>query len=155
MHASRCSAWGLRQDSPFTLTPVVRMGLAIVGMILLGLLATAATLKPAERGYGTHQQLGLPPCTFQSLAGLRCPSCGMTTAWAHLMRGHVIQAAASNAGGLALGFVALAMGPWTLLSGIRGRWIGGRPSDVLAVTVTASLVAITMIDWAVRLFLMG
>ena len=39
----------------------MRCGLAAFGIVLLGLLATAACLRPNQRGYGTHRQLGLPP----------------------------------------------------------------------------------------------
>lgn len=123
-----------------------------VGLVLVGLLGTAAMLPPAERGYGTHRQLGLPPCSFMTLTGSRCPSCGMTTAWAHMMRGRVIQAAASNVGGLALGVVAAGVGPWALASGLRGRWMIGRPRESWAVALTAGVVTVTLIDWALRLY---
>ncbi len=39
----------------------------------------AATLEPATGGYGTHEQLGGPPCSFLVRTGWPCPSCGMTT----------------------------------------------------------------------------
>ena len=55
-------------------------------------LALAARLAPSERGYGTHQQLGLPPCSFPALTGFPCPSCGWTTAFAHVAHLQVVQA---------------------------------------------------------------
>jgi hypothetical protein len=112
-------------------------------------------LKPDERGFGTHQQLGLPPCTFKVLAGVRCPSCGMTTAWSNLMRGRMTQAAAANMGGVALGVTAVGLGPWALVSGIRGRWLWGRPRDSFTVAVMSGIVGVTLIDWGVRIFLTG
>ena len=55
-------------------------------------LALAARLSPSGRGYGTHQQLGLPPCSFVIVTGLPCPSCGWTTAFAHVAHLQVLQA---------------------------------------------------------------
>jgi hypothetical protein len=143
------------KDSPFAIGPWTRCGLAATGAVLIGLLATAAMLKPDERGFGTHQQLGLPPCTFKVLAGVRCPSCGMTTAWSNLMRGRFTTAAAANMGGLALGVTAIGLGPWALVSGIRGKWLWGRPRDSFTVAVMSGVVGVTLIDWGIRIFLTG
>jgi len=49
-------------------------------------LAVAAWLKPAASGYGTHTQLGLPPCGFLLLTHHPCPSCGLTTCFAWAVR---------------------------------------------------------------------
>ncbi len=47
-------------------------------------------LTPSSAGYGTHQQLGLPPCGFLMITGYPCPSCGLTTSWAYLVRGEIL-----------------------------------------------------------------
>ncbi|HEU0175376.1 MAG TPA: DUF2752 domain-containing protein [Blastocatellia bacterium] len=49
-------------------------------------LITARLLQPSPRGVGTHEQLGLPPCVFLRLTGIPCPSCGLTTCFAHAAR---------------------------------------------------------------------
>ena len=46
----------------------------------VALLSVAAWLTPDELGVGSHQQLGLPPCSMLTLTGYPCPTCGMTTA---------------------------------------------------------------------------
>ncbi|MGV3484744.1 MAG: DUF2752 domain-containing protein [Planctomycetaceae bacterium] len=82
----------------------------LAGAVLLACpLAIAAHLRPATAGLGTHQQLGLPPCTARSLWGVRCPACGMTTSWSHLVRGEVRRSLQANAGGTALGLVTFSV----------------------------------------------
>ena len=114
-------------------------------------LATAAVLRPNQSGHGTHRQLGLPPCTFVVLFGRRCPSCGMTTAWAHLMRGQVAGALRANVGGALLGLLALVAEPWLLISAVRGRWFGWVPSSIVLAWVLSGIVVVTLIDWSIRM----
>lgn len=68
------------------------------GGIVIGLaigLIVCATIEPDPSGTGTHTQLGLPPCLVCQFTGLEhCPSCGLTTGLAHLVRGHWSRAAA-------------------------------------------------------------
>src|SRR5205085_6174191 len=76
------------------LTWAVRAGLVVIAAGLTALFAVALWLDPYGPGgvplaMGTHRQLGLPPCNFQRLTGLPCPSCGMTTSFALLVRGDV------------------------------------------------------------------
>jgi hypothetical protein len=72
-------------------------------------LAIATWLKPAACGYGTHTQLGLPPCTFLRLTHLPCPSCGLTTCFAWAVRFHFWNAFLANPFGILafLGTVSL------------------------------------------------
>jgi hypothetical protein len=56
---------------------------------LLAVLSVAAWLTPSPTGFGTHEQLALRPgaglqtCTWVALTGKPCPTCGMTTSFAH------------------------------------------------------------------------
>jgi hypothetical protein len=134
------------------LRPSQRLLLVGVGGVLLGLLVTAAAIKPDERGYGTHQRLGLPPCTFKVVTGVRCPSCGMTTSWSYLVRGQIVNSVKSNCGGAFLGLLVIVMVPWALLSGIRGRWLWRPFNERTALVAALTLISITLIDWSVRFF---
>lgn len=127
--------------------------LVVGGMVPIALLAIAAMLSPSPRGLGTHQQLGLPPCSLRVLAGLRCPSCGMTTSWSHMMHGQVIESFRANSGGALLALVAAVAGPWAVASGVRGKLIGPMPNEWLVAGLSLGIMAITLVDWGVRLYL--
>ena len=68
---------------------LVQLLLALGCWTVLGL---AFSLQPAADGLGTHEQLGLAPCSFYQLTGRPCPSCGMTTAFAHMAHAQPLQA---------------------------------------------------------------
>lgn len=123
------------------------------GSLLIVLLVTAARLTPSPRGMGTHQQLGLPPCTLVQWFGIRCPSCGMTTSWAYLTKGHVVAAFQANAGGALLALLAALCGPWLAASGVRGRWFVAPPHEWTTLAVGLSVVAVTILQWTFRLSL--
>ena len=65
-----------------------------------GLLGLAKTLVPDPRGFGTHVQLGLRPCSFATMTGRLCPTCGMTTAFAWFVRGRVDRSWRANPAGV-------------------------------------------------------
>ena len=56
----------------------------------LAVLPVAAKLQPSPNGLGSHRQLGLQECQFESRTGIPCPTCGMTTSFAHFVRGQIL-----------------------------------------------------------------
>lgn len=129
----------------------LRIVLAVGGLVLLVPLGLAAALTPSPRGLGTHQQLGLPPCSLKFLFDMRCPSCGMTTAWSHALRGQWPSAFRANAGGALLAAWALLAAPWMLASAARGRWIVRPPAEWMVAAAALVVVGVTLVDWYVRL----
>jgi len=121
-----------------------------VGLSILW--GTALWLRPDARGLGTHQQFGLPPCTVRFLFGVRCPTCGMTTAWACLVRGRVVGAVQANATGALLGGVCLAALPWLIVTAVRGRWWLISPSVEQLAWLTALFVGMALVEWVVRVW---
>jgi len=146
------------QPAPTTLHWFVRVGIALGGAGAIVLLGTAASLQPNVvevapgefRKLGTHQGLGLPPCSFREIAGMPCPSCGMTTSWSHTMRGQLLQALEANIGGTLLAISALVYGPYMLISGIRGRWFLFKFNELYAAVIAFTIIAITIVSWCVR-----
>src|SRR5436190_1772061 len=69
----------------------VRTLLVLIGLGWVTIFVIAIRLDPYRGGTvwreETHTQLGLPPCQFKAVTGIACPSCGMTTSFALLMRG--------------------------------------------------------------------
>ncbi|MFO0906638.1 MAG: DUF2752 domain-containing protein [Pirellulales bacterium] len=127
-----------------------RIALGTVGVVLVGLWTVALWLSPDPQGYGTHRQLGLPPCSIVQWTGQRCPACGMTTSWSLLIRGRIWSATEANAGGMLLGLAALAAAPWTLLSAWRGRWWGCVPDERILALLLGVILSVAMIDWGLR-----
>jgi len=126
---------------------------AALGLGLSVPLIVASTLEPNPLGQGTHQQLGLQPCTVMVLFGCRCPACGMTTSWANLVRGRLARALQANVGGTLLGGLTLAAVPWLLLSAARGHWLGWVPNSTVAAWVASLLMVVMLIDWGLRLII--
>src|SRR5262249_10338372 len=105
----------------------VRGILVLLAVLLVAVFVIACCLNPYDengepRRYETHRQLGgLPPCTFKYVTGRPCPSCGMTTSFALLMRGDVTNSLRANAVGTLLAIVCLVFIPWSLTCALIGR----------------------------------
>ncbi|MDH3199688.1 MAG: DUF2752 domain-containing protein [Myxococcales bacterium] len=113
-------------------------------------LVTAAWIEPDPRGYGTHTQLGLPPCGFLALTGSPCPGCGLTTAFAYAARGQWWLAGTSNPLGLVLFLIVCATVPMSVLAIVRG-WSFAATVDRLSLDRWALAVAgCGVVLWVVR-----
>ena len=135
-----------------TMPPLKRVALALLGCLPVGLLATAAFLQLSPSGIGTHTQLGMPECGIVRMFGMRCPTCGMTTAWAHAVRGQFGQAATANVTGLLLAVLAPLAACWLLVSAICGRWCPLRPQANLVLGLAAAVMTVGLVDWLVRVW---
>ncbi len=86
----------------------------------LGVLLVAVALQPDPSGHGTHEQLGLAPCALKQRTGVPCPSCGMTTACTHAVRGAWWTAVKTQPAGAALALLcamAAIVSAYALLTG--------------------------------------
>ena len=133
------------------LSRLARCGLVLAALGLTTVIGTARWLKPDPRGFGTHQQLGLPACGFAERMGMQCPTCGMTTSFAWMSRGRFDRAWSANPAGSVLFVVAGVLVFWFLAGAIRGRPVGVRTLETpltLLVVVTAGF---SLLAWMIRL----
>jgi hypothetical protein len=87
----------------------------------LGILLVAAWFEPSPTGLGTHSQSGLmPTCGWIQTMDTPCPTCGMTTAFAHAADGHLLASFLAQPMGCVLA-VATAM---ALLLGMHAALTG-------------------------------
>ncbi len=95
----------------------------------LALLGVAACLTPDPCGMATHRQLGIAPCGFLESNGFPCPSCGMTTAFAHAAHGELASSFIAQPAGCVLALMCAMMvlvGGWSVWSGMDGAGLVGR-----------------------------
>jgi len=134
----------------------VRGGLVLIAG-LLGLVFFVATqVRPyADDGtplrMASHQTLGLPPCNFQLMFHLPCPSCGMTTSFALLVRGDVVNSLRANWVGTALALFCILVIPWCLVSAVRGRYLFVRRLDSVLPLLVGVFTVTMLLRWGVVL----
>lgn len=128
-----------------------RVGLLIAGVGLAVVLAIASWLSPSPQGYGTHRQLGLPDCTMVAIFGTRCPGCGMTTSWAHTMRGDWEAALGANIGGTMLCILSMFCAPCLIGLGLSGRSSRGGWFSMFSLSVFCAALGVSIVEWLIRL----
>jgi hypothetical protein len=132
----------------------VRSTLLFMAAGLSVVFAIAIWLNPYDdhgqpRRLETHLQLGLPPCTFYEMTGIPCPSCGMTTSFALLLHGDVVNSLRANAVGTALAAFCLGLIPWGLASGVRGRLYFIRSLERALTRTVLIFVALLLLRWGI------
>jgi hypothetical protein len=75
----------------------------------------------------------------------------MTTSWAHATRGEFRAAVVASGGGtVLLALTALAAG-WAIASAIAARYLGGRPTGPVLLTIGSAILVVTVLDWLRRI----
>ncbi len=92
--------------------------------VCLAVLGLAAALKPNPNGLGTHRQLGYSTCPALMISGYPCPTCGMTTAFAHTIRGELAAAFHAQPAGFALALATTLIAAIASFTAVTGRvWV--------------------------------
>lgn len=144
---------GTHPFMPTIFSNSTRLGLSLVAIVLVMLLACARWLDPSPTGFGTHRQFGLPPCTTYALFGVKCPSCGMTTAWALTVRLRFQEALNANIAGTLLCLQAIASIPYMVMMVLAKRDPLGRFFSTATVWGIVSTFVLAVVTWVVSLVL--
>ena len=141
------------------LEPWVRGILVGIVIGLVGVFAIAIRLDPyrgdgSPRALATHQQLGLPPCTFLEVTGVPCPACGMTTSFSLLVRGDLMNSLRANWVGTLLAGFCLALIPWGVYAIAYGRSLFVRSLERALIGVVLVVLLLTMLRWGIVVCLM-
>jgi hypothetical protein len=134
---------------------------ALIGVVLgLAFVFTIAwLLNPynedgSAKTMGTHQDrpLGLQPCSFYTLTGgVPCPACGMTTSFALLVRGDVLNSLRANWVGTLLAAFGMLVIPWAVISVVRGRSLFIRSIEAALIVFVSSLLVLMLLRWGIVL----
>jgi len=118
---------------------------------LAGLLGLARTLEPDPRGFGTHTQLGLRPCTFATLTGRLCPTCGMTTSFAWFTRGRIDRSWQANPAGCLFALLTVPLIAWLVGSAVENRPVGFSSLSRPFYGLLIAAVVLSLASWLIRL----
>lgn len=138
------------RPAPLRATQGERVVCALLAAACLGLLATAAWLRPDSRGVGTHEALGISPCGWIAGLGIPCPTCGMTTAFSLAVRGSLWASFRVQPMGclLAVATAATAVtGAYVAATGSRvGHALGAR----ITPRVVVALACLALVAWGYK-----
>jgi len=144
----------------YAISPIVqrvsrsgRLVAAIIAAGCLAALATAVFVTPSPTGVSSHESIGLARCQFLATSGIPCPSCGMTTSFAHFVRGNLAASLWVQPMGTLLAFTA-GIAFWAgLYIAVTGkpvhRLVRGMPSLYYVVVP----VGVGIAAWAWKIFI--
>jgi hypothetical protein len=128
-----------------------RVLLGILSAAAILVLAIASSLAPDPRGFGTHEKLGLPPCGLLRMTGIPCPSCGMTTSFAHAVRLELVESARAQPLGLLLAFATAALAIAGPVLTALGTPAFSRIPDGVSRRAGFALLAAIVLAWAYKI----
>lgn len=128
-------------------------GAALLVPVVLAAMGTF--LEPDARGLGTHEQLGMRPCTTMDLWGVPCPGCGVTTAVTLAARGRLWDSFVTQPFGFALALGAVAFVAWALWGQATGRDLYRGLMEVPLARWGTGLVAIVLTAWIYKLAILA
>ena len=132
---------------------VARLIALVVALLGLASLVIAAGLTPDPRGVETHLQLGMSECGMMKNTGVPCPACGMTTSYAHLLKGHLLTSLKTQPMGTLTAFLAavgFCGGMYIAITGLPAvRWM----EMFFTTKLLFALVGLGLIAWGYKILI--
>ena len=116
----------------------------------LGLAVMAVFLKPDERGFGTHEQLGMSPCFLLERFGFPCPGCGVTTSVTLASRGRLLESLLTQPLGFVLAVGTVLFSLWALYGVLRGKDLYKAFMKLPLRTLGVGVIAVTLLSWVYK-----
>jgi len=113
------------------------------GFVALGLLIA--------RFANPDRPLPFEVCGFKILTGVPCPTCGLTRALCHALRGDWAASVAYHPAGIPLAVCLMAWMLWTACEAARGRPLAGAVRTRLTTPVLAAGAAASFVMWIARI----
>lgn len=136
-------------------TPVDRLVYLLIALGSSGAILLGRLLTPSVDGVGTHEQLGLPACPTLQLAGFPCPSCGLTTSFAHAARLDFTSALLVQPFGLVAFFLAVALIPVSFYLMLRRIPVNDLIFSRRSNPILYFLLALYLAGWAYKIVIMS
>ncbi len=128
-----------------------RAGAGVVALGCGSVVALAAWLDPSGAGHGTHEQLGLPACTLAMAIDRPCPTCGMTTSFAHAVRGDLLASFLTQPMGMVLSILTAAALIVGLYVAATGSALGGLLGRLWTPRILWLAAAMTTLAWIYKI----
>ncbi len=94
--------------------------LAMAGCVVIAFVVLGVFISPDERGFGTHEKLGFPPCAVLEATGIPCPGCGVTTSVSLAANGRFVDSFVNQPFGLFFALASAAYALWAFWTHARG-----------------------------------
>lgn len=117
----------------------------------VAILGVAAWIDPNPGGVGTHRQLGFGACGFLLTTGLPCPTCGMTTSFAHTVRGQLFSAFWSQPAGALLALLTAGLALLGVVVAITGRRLEVNWYRINPMRVMVGCIVIFLGSWVFKI----
>jgi len=130
-----------------------RMTALGVAGLAIALLCIALFLNPSPEGVGTHHQLGLPKCGWILAANIPCPTCGMTTAWSHTVRGELPSAFLAQPLGMLLAIATMVIAVCALVSALLGISFQFVLFRLMTTKVWIAIAGIAIVSWGFKILI--